>query len=246
MKISVITPTIRKEGLKLVEESLKKQTFQDWEWLIGSKFDPEVSTEQSHWVKDTHTGGYWTLNRSYNDLIRRARGELIVSWQDWIWVPPDGLQKFWDNYENTKGILTGVGDQYERLNKWGKPEIKIWADPRKTDKYGSFYECFPQDIEWNWAAIPKEALFKVGGFDEELDFLGYGGDQLQVGVRLDALGYKSYIDQTNESFTLRHGREDFGGQQRWDEQHVLFNGKYDARLAEIKRSPDWPHLRFLD
>jgi hypothetical protein len=244
VKISVVCPTIRKDGLKIVYESLQKQTFQDWEWLVGSKFDPEI--EEATWVQDTHEGGYWTLNRCYNDLIRRARGELIVSWQDWIWVPPDGLEKFWDAYVDNQGIITGVGDQYEKLNKWGKPEIKIWSDPRKTDKYGSFYECFPQDVEWNWAAIPKEALLKAGGFDEKLDFLGYGGDQLQVGVRLDALKYRSYIDQTNESFTLRHGREDFGGQQQWDEQHVVFNGKYAARLDELKRSPDWPCLHYLD
>jgi hypothetical protein len=88
-------------------------------------------------------------------------------------------------------------------------------------------------------------LVGVGGMDEGLDFLGYGGDQLQVGERLDAMGTKFYIDQTNESFTIRHGREDFGGQEAWDKNHILFNGKYDARKNELIKQGKWPILDYL-
>lgn len=245
MKISVITPTIRKEGLDVLRQSLSKQTFRDYEWLIGSPFDPGI--EEATWIKDDFVGGFWTLNRIYNALFKRARGELIVSWQDWIWVPPDGLEKFWDNYEKTdkKAVISGVGDQYESLNKWGKPQVKIWSDPRKTTENGSFYECFPNDAEWNWCAIPTEAIRRVGGMDEQLDFLGYGGDQLQIGERMDALHIKFFLDQTNESYTVRHSRDDFGGQEKWDGNHVLFNGAYHKRIAQLKAQGNWPVLPYL-
>jgi hypothetical protein len=231
MKISVVTPSIRPEGLKIVEKALKNQTFKDYEWLVNS---------------DKYEGGFWGLNRAYNDLFRKAKGELIVTLQDWIYVDPEGLQKFWDAYEAyPKAVVSGVGDQYETTDKWGKPQIKIWSDPRKRMDQGSFYECYPNDAEWNWCAIPKKLLYDVGGMDEELDFLGYGGDQLQVGERLDAIGVKFYLDQTNESYTIRHDRSSFGGQENWDKNHVLFNGKYEKRKIDLVKEGKWPKLSYL-
>lgn len=243
MKVSIISPTIRKEGLEIVRQSLLKQTHKDWEWLIGSRFNPEIP--EATWVKDDFKSGFWSLNRIYNKLFTKASSPLIISWQDWIYANPEGLEKFIINYEATKSIISGVGDQYESVDKFGRPKVKIWADPRKTTKYGSFYECFPNDAEWNWCAIPKKAIEAIGGMDEELDFLGYGGDQLQASARMDALGYKFYLDQTNESYTVRHDRSDFGGQEKWDANHVLFNGKYEARVKELKEKGQWPNVGYL-
>lgn len=255
MKVSVITPTVRLDGLDIVEKALSKQTFKDFEWLQCYKFDPEyddikICQEKKDEIEkmvlnDNFDGGFWTLNRAYNKLFKEARGKIIVTWQDWIWAPPDALQKFVDAVEETGGgIVSGVGDQYERINKWGKPEVKIWSDPRKNGS-GSLYECYPNDVEWNFAAFPKEYIFNIGGMDEGLDFLGFGGDQLQVGERFDAMGYKSYLDQTNESFTIRHDRSKHGGQSNWDNNHVLFNGKYDERKRELISTGKWPKLDYL-
>lgn len=231
--ITVITPTKYNERLKLPRLALKNQTV-DFEWLICSPLDPGI--EEARWIPDTFSGGFWTLNRAYSALLQ-AGGDIIVTLQDNIWVPPNGLEKFAIAVTETNGIVTGVGDQYQREGKYGKPEVKIWNDPRKTDKYGSFYECVWNDAEFNWAAFPKEVYEKIGGFDEKLDFLGFGGDQLQFVERAKDAGFKTYIDQTNESFTLRHGRV-----EGWDENHVLFNGAYDRRKDELKASGQWPRL----
>lgn len=234
--ISILTPTVRKDRLEIVKQSLENQTYTDFEWLIGSPFDPECGT----WVVDDFTGGYWSLNRIYNKLIKQAKGDLLISLQDSIYIPPNGVEKFVMNFEATGGIISGVGDQYDRLDEYGKPYNKVWADPRKTNHYDTFYQCNANDCEWNWAAFPKEAMLDVGGMDEELDFLGFGGDQLQVCERLDALGYPFYLDQTNESFTYRHGRV-----KGWDENHVLFNGKYDERKRQLMQEKKWPRLTYL-
>lgn len=249
MRVTILTPTIRKDGLDVIERSLRKQTHKDWEWLIGSPFDPnEGRTEpMATWVVDNFVDGYWSLNRVYNKLFRAASSELLISWQDWIYAAPDGLEKFIANYEavGPKAIISGVGDQYESVDKYGRPQVKIWSDPRKSEKNGSFYECYPNDAEWNYCAIPRQAMLDIGGMDELLDMQGYGGDQLQAVSRMDELGYKFYLDQTNESYTVRHDRSDFGGQENWDANHVLFNGRYDARIAQLKREGKWPTLDFL-
>ncbi len=243
MKVSILTPSVRPKGLNIVEKALKNQTFKNFEWLLGTNFDPGISWAK--WIPDNFTGGYWTLNRIYNSLFKSAKGDLIISLQDNIWIPPDGVEKLVTASESTEGIISGVGDQYARAGQFGKPEVKIWSDPRKNLENGSFYECYPNDVEWNWCIFPKSFIFEVGGCDEKLDFLGFGGDQLQVSERMDALGKKFYLDQTNESFTVRHSREDFGGQDKWDANHVLFNGAYDKRKAELIKSGQWPKLKYL-
>jgi len=242
--VSVVTPTVRPLGLDIVRKSLEKQTYKNWEWLIGSPFNPQIS--EAIWVEDNFEGGYWTLNRIYNKLIKNAHGKIIVSLQDNIYINPEGLQKFVDAIEQMGDcIVSGVGDQYEREGDYGKPEIKIWSDPRRNTNYGSFYECFPQDIEWNFAALSKKLLKDVGGFDEKMDFTCRGVDAFGVMQRLDALGYKSYLDQDNESFTIRHNRDNYGGEDAWNKSHGLFNGEYEKRKLELIKTNQWPRLSYL-
>lgn len=241
-KVSIITPSIRKEGLDLIRESLLHQTFTDWEWIVCSPFE----VGDAIWMKDTFNTGFWGLNRAYNALFEKAQGEIIISWQDWIWLPPDALQKMVDAVESTGGVVSGVGDQYQRLNEdTGKPEVKIWSDPRKNLNHGSLYEVNWNDAEFNFCGFTKEFVHMVGGFDEHLDFLGFGGDQMSFCERLNDIGIKFYLDQTNESFTLRHGRENFGGQDNWDGNHTLFNGEYDKRKEELKSKGIWPVLTYV-
>jgi len=242
--LSVITPTIRKEGLPLVAQALAKQTFKDFEWLICSPFDPVLP--QATWIPDTFTGGQWSLNRAYNALMKQAQGTIIISWQDWVWALPTALEQFITVLSQVgSAAVSGIGDQYERLGQWGKPEIKIWSDPRKTFQYGDVYECMWNDIEWNFCALPKHLLVDVGGFDEEMDQRCRGVDAIQVMERLDALGYKTYLDQRNESFTLRHDRSAYGGEQAWNASHGLFNGEAAKRKQELIASGQWPRLTFL-
>lgn len=244
-KVSVITPTVRRDGLNVVREALKKQTFRDFEWLTGSPFEP-LFEEATH-IQDDFVGGYWSLNRIYNALLKSANGEIIVSLQDNIYIPPDGLQKFVDNLKTLgkQALISGVGDQYARVGKYGKPELKIWNDPRKTTQYGTLYECTFPDCEWNWCAFYKQALIDVGGFDEELDLTCRGVDAFAVDERLNDLGYKFYLDQTNESFTIRHDRSSYGGEKSWNESHGLFNGEYEKRKKQLKESGQWPRLGYL-
>lgn len=240
--ISIITPSIRPEALEIVAKSINKQTHDEWEWLIGSKFDPKIP--YATWIKDDFEGGFWTLNRIYNKLIKETKGELIVSLQDSIYVPPGGLESFWASFLDTKGLglVSGVGDQYDKVDNFGKPYNKVWSDPRKRLDQGTFYECTFPDVEWNWCAVPKQALIAVGGFDNGLDFLGFGMDGYQVNERLDKMGYKFFLDQTNESYTLRHDRSSHGGEENWIKNNNLKNGMYEQRRKELVNNTNWPIL----
>lgn len=231
--ISVITPSVRQNGLDVVEKALKRQTFQDFEWLIGSPFIPTSGTH----VVDDFKGGYWSLNRIYNKLIDRSDGELLVSWQDYTSAGPQTLEKFWYHFQNEpKTLVTAVGNKYKD-DMW---TVQTWQDPRQRQDQGSFYRCFPNDIEWNLCSVPKQAVYDVGGFDEQMDFMGYGMDALGVNERIDTYGgYDFKIDQTIVSFSLVHDRP-----KDWDKNNLL-NGGYNERKKSLIDNGEYPTLEYL-
>ena len=235
-RISVITLTVRPEAVALVIKALKRQTFKDFEWIIASPF-PVISSDFKYtWLVDPpiKEGDYWVIYKAYNQSVRAASGELIVSWQDFTYVKPDALQKFWDHYqEDNKVIVTGVGNKYEN-DEW---IVQTWQDPRQRTDQGTYYGCFYNDIEWNFCAIPRKAILEVGGFDERLDkYSSLCG--LDVLDRLNMVGGWDFkIDQTNESFSLEHGRL-----PGWEENSP-FKGAYDKIRKEYLENPVLDYLK---
>ena len=238
-KISILTPTIREDGVQIVKKSLSRQTSKDFEWLVGSYFNPKIG-KSGRWIKDDFKGGYWSLNRIYNKLIKEAKGDLIVSWQDFTYADPEAIEKFAFHHKNEpKTIVTGVGNKYSNQS-WA---VKTWQDPRERTDQGSFYGCYFNDIEGNFCSCPKEVLLKIGGFDEKLDFLGFGMDWYGVFERIkDFGGYDFKIDQSNKSYSLGHPR--VGGEKRW-EHNNLIHGGYIKRKKELIKKDVWPNLDYI-
>lgn len=233
-RITVITPTIRPDGLEIVETALKRQTNQNFEWLVGSSFRPQVGA--CKWVKDDFKGGAWTLNRIYNKLVRESQGDIIVSIQDFTFFDATALERFGTQLRLLTGaVLSGVGDKYEEVYPY--PSGKFWRDPRDSGT-GNIREAgFFGDIEFNFCALPKGFFYDVGGFDESLDFLGYGMDGYSVMERLYLKGgYKFYIDEGIKSYSLAHGRA-----KDWEEKNLIHSG-YKLKAKEYEDSPVLQYL----
>ena len=223
--ISVITPSVRKEGIALVEKALRKQTFTDFEWLIVS---PNHGWELRTTIRNVKRlqeppkldENVWNLNRAYNYAIKKSKGDLIVSWQDWTYAKADTLERFWYHYQaEPKTLVTGVGNKYTD-ESWS---VVTWQDPRKRTDQGTYYQCYFNDIEFNFCSIPKDALYAVGGFDQELD-KWYGMDGYSVVDRINMIGgYDFKIDQTLESYSLEHGRP-----EKWEQLNAI-HGPYNER-----------------
>ena len=238
--ISVICPSVRTAGLYLVKKALDRQSFTDFEWLICSPDKPQLLKDCEYdvtWLEDDFIGGYWSLNRAYNYLIKNASGKLIVSWQDYTYANPDALEKFYNCYQaEPNSLVSGVGNKYSD-ETW---TVKTWQDPRQRSDFGSYYACNPCSIEWNFCSCPKSALIDIGGFDEQMDLLGYGLDGISVNDRIESLGnYNFKLDQTNQSYSLEHKRK-----PDWEE-HNLLHGGYQARKQELIDKGTWPCLNYL-
>lgn len=221
MEISVITCTARgKDGLSLVEKALKRQSFTGFEWIIQNKSEPL-------------DGCVWSLNRDYNTAIKRCKGDIIVSWQDYTYACPDTLERFYNHWVSNNHILvSAVGNKY--LDDTFM--VETWRDPRIRRDNGTFYPCYFNDIEFNLCMIPKDAIYSVGGFDEELDMF-YGMDGYSVVDRLNMIGqYDFYLDQSIQSYSLEHGRPD-----QWEEKNAI-HGPYNMRRVTYQNNPVLSYL----
>ena len=179
-KISVITPTIRVEGLKVVHDSLLNQTFDSWEWLI-----------------EVGNGKEMTLNKDMNKMLRRAKGELIISLQDYIKIPNKvGLESFWNYYQSDKKRL--VTSPVGKTLDWENVEWDWRANgvPRKIE---------PPELELDWAAIPLQAFYDVGGFDEDFD-RGWSWDNVNLSLRMKEAGYSFMVNPCNRVMAYDHDK----------------------------------------
>src|SRR5258708_20814613 len=145
-RITVVTPSIRPEGLAITQKCLSEQTFKDFEWCV------EIGIpEQGH-----------DLNKSYNRMLKRAKGELIVSLQDYIRVGRDYLQKMWDMHiEKPNAFITAPVGKVQNL-EFTPPATWDWRayTEGKHEKWiKGQWDCWEIDS----GAAPKEALFKIGG-----------------------------------------------------------------------------------
>lgn len=213
MKISVITPTIRgDEGLFRPRRGLKRQTMRECEWLV-ERHDPNDPPN---------------FNAAMNNAIRKARGELIVFLQDFIEPKSFGLKMFWKAYQEEPNVFwtAPVGQTMD-------DEMIDW-DWRK--------DCDGSDrnfMEWeiDWAAAPRDALIRIGGFDEELD-KQWGFDNVNVGLRATMAGYRIKCLPKNRAVALDH-RQMMGEHEYSDLRDVDFHNR---RLDEIRRGLQLSYL----
>lgn len=189
MKISVITPTIRPEGLEIMKQCLEEQTMShtDFEWHV------EVGLKRR---------GH-DLNAAFNRMIRRSKGELIVFYEDYTKIMPDGLERFWKAYQDNPDTLftapLGKVDKFGDSPRWDWRAVK--QDKNQTD----YTDCLSRTCELDWGAIPKAILYDIGGFDEELDE-NWSMDNVSIGLRAEALGYKFKCVFTNPAVAIDHDK----------------------------------------
>lgn len=232
MKISCMNLTNRYGGIDILWANMKRQTEQDFELVLVDALWREREEEVKRYINDDRLvyvrqsdkreGAYTNLAHADNEGFRNCKGEIIVCLQDYIWIPHDSFEKFYFWYTKMgKALITGVGDQYrvpsERsiVDEKGKitvfkepykikPEEVMWADPRKRTDQGTFYEGYPSDWELNYCMIPRSIIYELGGMDEEYDYQGHAFDNVNIAARAYILGYKTYLDQTNECRGFNH------------------------------------------
>ncbi len=181
MKISVISPSIRPEGLAVVEDTLRDQTFTDFEWL------PKLSVP----------GPVPDLCRAFNECLKKAKGELVVFLEDYTKIQSDGLERFWKLYQQDSQV--GWTSPLGKTSDW---QDATW-DWRKERMNGSYIAW--NEFEIDWGCIPLRAIMDVGGFDEDYDS-GFSWENVDLGYRLFKAGWGFRVDTQNLAVAWDHDK----------------------------------------
>jgi glycosyltransferase involved in cell wall biosynthesis len=179
MKLSIITPTHNR--MTLLESALaglEVQTFQDFEWVVavdgstdGTVTMLEAFRRRSSFPVTVIVLAQGGQARARNRAIQAASGDALVFMDDDLAFAPETLARhaaFHEVYPNdiAVGPVTNASDG--RVD-W--PRVPTWMNFTGMN-----------------VSVSRLALLKVGLFDES--FTGYGGEDLDLGIRLERAGHR--------------------------------------------------------
>lgn len=252
MKIVAFTPTYRFGGLDVISASIKRQEVKPDIWLICDELinkRQHVWKEIQDWIPEvelifiepnqTLKNPHRNLVASYNsaaDAFCDLDGDLFISFQDYIWLPPDGIKSFVDvNKIFPEGLLTGVTHisadpfpntvQYKDgyFSLWEKPYLDKprrihWYDARVESIYkgifndGDILIVEPNHWEANWSAVPGYILKNDVRWDIEYD-KGVAYENMDFAKYCEKeFNTKTVMDTKNISISLPH-KEYFDGEK---------------------------------
>lgn len=191
-KVSVLTVSARNDWEQLAIESLKRQTYQDFEWIVVHENPDSLDILPAEVIKAPLARRNNNLNASNNEGIRHCNGDYIVFYQDWIELESDCIEKLLDLTDHQTFVTTLT------RNADGKDDMRYTgADcPRP---------CLPEEWEENVAIAPKQVFYELGGYDEEYDW-GWAWDNVNIAERASLLGYKFILDESNRPQLHPHDR----------------------------------------
>jgi len=138
---------------------------------------------------------------------------LIVSLQDFHWIQPRGLERWVELSEKyPKGCFSAwvvnLGEDHLKFDpRVASQFVKDERDPF-VHRLNLFQEIDGKFFEMNFACIPREAIEAIGGWDEDFD-RGWHWENVDLGLRLNKAGYKTYLDGSNFCVQLYHTPDSF-------------------------------------
>lgn len=219
--LTVICVTKRKGGYKFLAEQLLKQTFKDFEVIVADETISGEDLGQIHRFKprQKNEGDVWNLNKAYNDCLKKVKGELIVFLQDFIEIPANGLQRFWDLYQlYPNDLITGCGHKYKD-GKIVETDDRCFGDRKLVPSDWTYYEL-------NWASCPNKV---APAFEENMD-KNYGGENQCFALKASLI-FKAniWLDRTNECKGLVH--EDRPSD--WEQEHLNKANRHNQQISSI-------------
>jgi glycosyltransferase involved in cell wall biosynthesis len=168
VKLSIITINFNNDaGLQLTIESVVKQSFINYEFLIidGGSTDESISILKKyqnmniHWVSEKDAGIYNAMNKG----ILKAKGEYILFLNSGDWLKNEHVLKKVFSSGSSADIMYG-----NMIINWGGGKTKKGIMPDEI----SLYQMYT-DTLWHPVSFIKSSLFaKYGLYDESFKLVG--------------------------------------------------------------------------
>jgi glycosyltransferase involved in cell wall biosynthesis len=251
-KLTVFTPTIRSGFWNLMAENLSRQTYKNFEWLIVDDYPEDRKAIADKYAKKyglsirylrgkkQRSQYNYSLIQADNQAIYNATGDLIVWLQDFILLPPFGLERLAEVHRRYPNSLIAPVDQYNRMSV--KPDLDSKEDwfHGETKVIGQFlrknirikqedlhYSYNPYDFEMNIGAIPTKIARKLNGLWEFQDD-GLGYNNTEIAFRALKIGHPILVDERLRAVCLDlweylAGHEENAKDREWN----LNDARYD-------------------
>jgi glycosyltransferase involved in cell wall biosynthesis len=195
--------------IDVLRQSLEEQSFpfRRFEWVVvddGSEEGvPEWFYTYQGPLKIVPLENGRTLGRaaSRNRGIQAAHGKILVFLDGDMTVVQNWLACLLETVGRTGSVVLGRVNPHYTL-----PRTKFvrYIHSRGAQKLEDRQKCPGKYFSTNNSAIPAEIPRRFGGFDET--FTGWGGEDLEMGLRLERGGVKFITDFRAKAFH-RHHRE---------------------------------------
>lgn len=207
--VSIITPTFNHEKyIGECIESVKNQTFSDWELIIINDGSTDNTLEiaqktaeddQRIQVINQENKGIFKLAETYNKALGLSNGEFIAILEGDDYWEPQKLEIQVDVMKNDNAIIMGWGKAISRV---GFQKEVYQVHPAQEEKHLQYFTNEPSVNIFNSVfdnffppltfIIRKNALLKIGGFIQVLPFPAV---DLSTMLVLSKLGKFYYFNQ---------------------------------------------------
>jgi hypothetical protein len=254
-KVLVFVPTIHYGGLDMLFSSLERQTYPYTLCMADELANQRIDVYAEHGFDDNtifvdcfkQEGNVRALAQAYNNAAEVAvdfNFDLMVSLQDYIWIPDNGIEMFVEDHRNFENcLITGlvslsdapsdqaIGNPYGMYSIFNEPLVSkpsgiSWEDPRGSTLYKDAPDisaCTAEHWEANWAAIPVNILKEGMRWDLSYDH-GVAYENMDFAKRCELeLGTAVILDKRNHAVGIPH-------REIWPEEEELLE-RYTNRWS---------------
>lgn len=243
VKVSIITPTIRRGFWNIMANNIANQSYKNIEWIIVDDYKQNREETAKEYAKKykldikyyrgkpRKTKRKFALVNANNTGLMHATGALLVILQDFVLMPETGIEQLVILAKQNPNALIAPVDEYyapkikpdTESEDWFHGELDVKGEfMRKNARVlnqGVRESQNPYEFEQNYCAIPRWIANELGGwwefFDESLGF-----DNTDIAYRALISGFKLIVDDSNICVCIDHwktleGTEEHGlGRER--------------------------------
>lgn len=260
MKISMFTPTHKLDLLDRLYNSIKKQTYSNWEWVIILNNGPKIGQISEEIAKDERVKIYECNDSSNIGFLKRyaagkCTGEVVMELDHDDELFPNALEECANAYQEDPSIdfvysnCCDVRENYEPRYfgvEWGW--INRPAKYKNLDLIETVsFEPDPRSLSKIWYAPNHFRSWKksfydlIGGHDPKLDVL----DDQDIMCRTYISGKMKHIDKPLYVYHIHSGNTCYGEKNaKIQEMTLVLHDKYIYPMAE--KWADVNNLRKID
>ena len=187
MKISIFTPSHNPKFLDDAEESVTRQTYENWEWIIllngGADWKPKSDDKR---IKVIHMGEARGVGHAKKTACSHATGDVFLELDHDDQLSYDALRQVAEVFDTTNAVF--VYSDFAQINEDGTSNTTRfdqslgWAYEDDVVNNMAVLRClsmplYPATVSYIWfapnhiRAFTREAYEAVGGYNEAFDVL---------------------------------------------------------------------------